>query len=157
MGPDHLRCAEDGRRTCTWSVTASDHLRCAENGRAPRATSGRAPDHLRCAENGSSSGSIQGSNSDHLRCARTAAVSGGWLLMPEPSARPSRLIRPTSLIGSIPEIYYEALPEPGRVFRGDGGYDNPGGIFRLRGSTAADVHSAMLTIAERYELVTEPV
>ncbi|QUQ64475.1 ATP-grasp domain-containing protein [Kutzneria sp. CA-103260] len=86
-----------------------------------------------------------------------ADASGGWLLMPEPAARPSRLVQRTSLIDSVPEIYHEALPEPGRIFRGDGSYDNPGGIFRLRGPDAKTVHQAMLTVIERYKLVTEPV
>ena len=79
-------------------------------------------------------------------------ASGGWLLFPEPVPVPQRLAGRNSLIGEVPEIYDEALPEPGHVFDGNGGYDHAGGRFLFRAADQAAVQRAVLAVIARYRL-----
>jgi hypothetical protein len=79
-------------------------------------------------------------------------TGGGWLLMPEPRPLPCRVLARTSMREVIPEVYHEALPEVGTVLDGTGGFDRPGGVFRLKGASAADVHRAARAVIAGYDL-----
>ena len=81
--------------------------------------------------------------------------SGGWLVFPEPGSRPVRVRSCASLVGVVPEVYREALPEPGHVFDGEGGYDHAGGRVLLRGPDQAAVRRAVLEAVNRYRLVLD--
>ena len=83
---------------------------------------------------------------------RRIDASGGWLVFPEPMPVPQRLTARNSLVGVVPEVYAEALPEPGHVFDGEGGYDHAGGRFLFRGADRAAVEGAMLAAIARYRL-----
>lgn len=85
-----------------------------------------------------------------------ADAAGGWLVFPEPRPWPRRVTGRTSLLGRVPGVYAEALPEPGHVFDGQGGYDHAGGRFLLRGADERQVREAVLTAISRYALETEP-
>lgn len=82
----------------------------------------------------------------------SVAASGGWLVFPEPTPAPQRLNARNSLVGVLPEVYAEALPAPGHVFDGNGGYDHAGGRFLFRGADQAAVHRAVLAAIARYRL-----
>ncbi len=84
------------------------------------------------------------------------APGGGWVLIPEPRPFPSRVLSRTPLVGKLPEVYAETVPEVGEVFDGHGGYLHIGGSFRLRGPGQAAVHRAVLDVIDRYELIAEP-
>ncbi|GAA2419845.1 acetyl-CoA carboxylase biotin carboxylase subunit family protein [Streptomyces mauvecolor] len=84
-------------------------------------------------------------------------ASGGWLVFPEPKPWPTRLVDRVSLSGVVPEVYAEALPAPGHVFDGEGGYDHAGGRFLFRGGSQAAVHRAIREAIARYRLEVEPV
>ncbi|MFC9325562.1 acetyl-CoA carboxylase biotin carboxylase subunit family protein [Kitasatospora sp. NPDC057015] len=83
------------------------------------------------------------------------AASGGWLVFPEPTPAPQRLNARTSLVDVLPEVYAEALPEPGHVFDGNGGYDHAGGRFLFRGADQDAVHRAVRAAIARYRLDVE--
>ncbi|MFC4031958.1 acetyl-CoA carboxylase biotin carboxylase subunit family protein [Streptomyces polygonati] len=85
-----------------------------------------------------------------------AEGTGGWLVFPEPRPWPRRVTSRTSLVGRIPEVYAEALPEPGHLFDGQGGYDHAGGRFLLRGADERQVRAAVLAAISQYALETEP-
>ncbi len=80
----------------------------------------------------------------------------GWVSVPEPRPLPSRVVSRSSLMGVVPEVYGEILPDPGHVFTGDGGYDHIGGRFLLRADTTEQVEKAVAEVIARYELVSEP-
>lgn len=82
---------------------------------------------------------------------------GGWVSVPEPRPLPCRVVSTTPLLGEVPEIYAEVLPDIGTVFDGTGGYDHIGGRFRLRGADHATVREAALTVMRTYRVVAEPV
>ncbi|MER6997176.1 hypothetical protein [Streptomyces sp. NPDC000410] len=84
-------------------------------------------------------------------------TGGGWLIYPAPRQLPSRVTHRTSLRDVIPEVYHEELPSVGQVMTGPGSYDDGSGIFRFRGSTAADVQGAVHTVMDHYGLCTEPM
>ncbi|MEU5881901.1 hypothetical protein [Spirillospora sp. NPDC047279] len=88
---------------------------------------------------------------------RPDAGGGGWVSVPEPRPLPSRVVSRTSMLGVVPEVYAEVVPDAGAVFDGAGGYDHIGGRFRLRGSGHAVVRRAVLEVMRRYELVAEPI
>ncbi|GAA1943787.1 ATP-grasp domain-containing protein [Kitasatospora viridis] len=82
-------------------------------------------------------------------------TGGGWLLMPEPRPLPSRVLARNSMRGVVPEVYHEALPAVGTVLDGTGGFDRPGGVFRLKGDSAAAVHRAARAVIAGYDLKSE--
>jgi hypothetical protein len=92
------------------------------------------------------------SDEDELRL---VAGSGGWLVFPEPTPWPQRVVSQTSLIGVVPEVYAETLPAVGHVFDGDGGYDHAGGRFLFQGTSEASVRRAVLEAIARYSLDVE--
>ncbi|MCC3771408.1 acetyl-CoA carboxylase biotin carboxylase subunit family protein [Streptomyces sp. UNOC14_S4] len=81
-------------------------------------------------------------------------VGAGWLVLPEPTPWPQRVVARNSLVEAVPECYAEALPHPGQVFTGDGGYDHAGGRFLFRGPDEATVRAAVLAGIARYRLET---
>ncbi|WP_255950793.1 ATP-grasp domain-containing protein [Streptomyces odontomachi] len=76
----------------------------------------------------------------------------GFLMLPEPEGH--TLLSRTSMLGRVPHLYAEELPQPGHHFDGSGGYEAILGRFRFRGPSAKDVEQAILeTIASyHYEL-----
>jgi hypothetical protein len=77
---------------------------------------------------------------------------GGYLLIPEPPVRPCRVAEVSSLIGRIPEVYAETLPEQGAVLDGSGGGTDTAGQFRLRGNTSCAVENAIRRVVSEYRL-----
>ena len=74
---------------------------------------------------------------------------GGFLMLPEPVGR--QLLQRPSLVGTVPGLYAEQLPEPGHVFTGDGGYDTILGRFRYRGPSPQAVEAAILATLDQYQ------
>jgi ATP-grasp domain-containing protein len=83
--------------------------------------------------------------------------AGGYLLMPEPPARPCRVLGATSLVDRVPEMYAEVLPAPGTVLDGTGGCRETGGRYRFRGPTSEEVEQAILRTVTEHRLDWEPV
>ncbi|MDH6135664.1 hypothetical protein P3T37_005081 [Kitasatospora sp. MAA4] len=83
------------------------------------------------------------------------SAAGGWLVFPEPRPWPQRVLARNSLVGAVPEVYAEALPEPGHLLDGQGGYDHAGGRFLFRGADQAAVRRAVLETISRYRLEVE--
>ncbi|WP_051967283.1 ATP-grasp domain-containing protein [Kitasatospora mediocidica] len=81
--------------------------------------------------------------------------AGGWLVFPEPRPWPQRVVERNSLVDVVPEVYAEALPAPGHLFDGEGGYDHAGGRFLFRGTDQAAVRRALLEAIARYRLEVE--
>jgi hypothetical protein len=79
---------------------------------------------------------------------------GGWGLAAEPRPLPSRLLSRPSLLGSVPTLYAEVLPEPGEVFDGTGGYWHVGGRFRFAGQPA-EVRRDVRAVLEGYRMTCE--
>jgi predicted ATP-grasp superfamily ATP-dependent carboligase len=77
----------------------------------------------------------------------------GFLMLPEPIGL--RLGARPSMVGRIPGLYREILPEPGHVFDGSGGYDKILGRFRYRGSTAETVERAIDATLAGYAYVLQ--
>lgn len=82
-------------------------------------------------------------------------AGGGWVLAPEPRPLPSRLVSRTPMLGSVPTLYAEVLPEPGEVFDGDGGYWHVGGRFRFAGEPG-QVRGDAAAVMTGYRMVSEP-
>jgi biotin carboxylase len=83
------------------------------------------------------------------------AHGAGWLNVPEPFPRPCRVIARNPIVGVVPGVYAELLPDVGHVFRGAGGYDYVGGRFRVRGVHQAEVERGVRAAAATYDLVVE--
>jgi hypothetical protein len=81
---------------------------------------------------------------------------GGWGLAAEPRPLPSRLTARPSMLGKVPTLYAEVLPDPGEVFDGNGGYWHVGGRFRFAGEPD-DVRRDVRAVLDRYEPACEPV
>lgn len=83
---------------------------------------------------------------------------GGWLLIPAPAERPCRITEITSMVGSRPGPYAEALLDAGDVLpAADAYYEHVGGRFRFRGTTSAEVEQALEMTATRFRVHAEPV
>lgn len=83
---------------------------------------------------------------------------GGWLLIPAPAERPCRITEITSMVGTQPGPYAEALLSSGEVLpAADAYYEHVGGRFRFRGKTSVDVEHALATTATRFRVHAEPV
>lgn len=80
---------------------------------------------------------------------------GGFLMLPEPVG--ARLLQRPSLVGAIPGLYAEELPDPGHLFTGDGGYDTILGRFRFRYRCASPgaVEAAILATLDQYRCTFE--
>jgi biotin carboxylase len=84
-------------------------------------------------------------------------VSTGFVMVPEPRPLPARVTARTSLVGRIPTLYAELLPDVGELFDGSGGYDHIGGRFRFSGTDAAEVERAVRATIDAYVIEAEPV
>ncbi|GHF48573.1 hypothetical protein GCM10010218_32570 [Streptomyces mashuensis] len=74
----------------------------------------------------------------------------GWVVWPEPRERPGRVLRCTSVIASVPQVYAEVLPEAGEVFDGNGGYCHVPGRFRLSGPDERSLRAAVRRVMDGY-------
>lgn len=81
---------------------------------------------------------------------------GGWVIFPEPTPLPSRVVSATSLLGVVPEVYAERVPSAGEVFDGTGVYHHVGGSFRLRGPSEPAVRRAVNEVMARYQVRALP-
>lgn len=79
----------------------------------------------------------------------------GFLMIPEPVGQ--RLVSRESMVGRVPHLYAEELPEPGHVFDGHGGYDILLGRFRYRASNASAIDEAIDATLGAYHYRLEPV
>ncbi len=77
----------------------------------------------------------------------------GFLMIPEPVGR--RVLARPSMLGRIPDLYAEVLPEIGHVFDGKGGYDTLLGRFRYKGESADAVARAIEATLAGYSCVLE--
>ncbi|HEX5404677.1 MAG TPA: hypothetical protein VFX16_20500 [Pseudonocardiaceae bacterium] len=83
---------------------------------------------------------------------------GGWLLIPTPAQRPCRITEVTSMVGTKPGPYAEALLDVGEVLPDAAAYyEHVGGRFRFRGATSAEVETAIVATANGFRVNAEPV
>ncbi|MFJ7625096.1 acetyl-CoA carboxylase biotin carboxylase subunit family protein [Streptomyces sp. NPDC097595] len=84
--------------------------------------------------------------------AAAATEHVGFLMLPEPVGH--TLVSRTGLVGRIPHLYAEELPDPGHRFDGKGGYEHILGRFRYRAASAESVERAIedTLTAYHYEL-----
>lgn len=106
------------------------------------------------------------------------APVGGWLLVPAPAERPCRVTAATSMLGREPGPYAETVLRPGDVLPGtdadtnadanananangngnaDAAGERPGGRFRFRGASTAEVEEAIAATAAAFRIDIEPV
>jgi ATP-grasp domain len=83
--------------------------------------------------------------------------AAGYLLIPEPASKPCRVRSVTSLIGDVPAMYAEVLPEPGAILNGTGGPKETGGRYRFRAGSAQEIEDAIRRVLADYRLDWEPV
>ena len=85
-----------------------------------------------------------------------ADEAGGYLLMPEPQVKPSRVLSVTSLIDRVPAMYAEILPEPGTILNGTGGAKETCGRYRFRAGSGQEIELAIRQVLANYEITSEP-
>lgn len=83
-------------------------------------------------------------------------IGAGWVRVREPLPHPSRVTKRHSMLGVVPEVYAEVIPDVGEVFDGTGGFDHVGGRFRLRGPDQKTVEQAAWKVMQDYTIVGEP-
>jgi hypothetical protein len=83
---------------------------------------------------------------------------GGWLMIPRPTPLPQTVISSTSLVGTIPFLYRELIPQAGAILEHTpGSYATlQGGRFLFRGGNQDDILEAMTTALAKYSLTTIP-
>lgn len=82
----------------------------------------------------------------------------GELLAPAPARRPCRIVESTSVLGTVPGLYAEAILRPGEVLPdADAYYEHVGGRFRFRGPTSASVEEAIAATAAAFRVSAEPL
>jgi biotin carboxylase len=86
-----------------------------------------------------------------------AGPVGGFLMVPEPRTVPCVVVRARSLMGLVPHLYAEVIPETGALLDGQGGYSKIGGRFRFRAPTAAATEQAIRRAMTLYELEVAPL
>jgi len=85
------------------------------------------------------------------------APHAGFLMIPQPSDRPCRVVERSSMLGRIDGLYAEVLPEPGDVLDPSGGYARIGGRFRYAGPDEDAITRAIERTVRDYRLTTEPL
>ncbi|WP_407286004.1 acetyl-CoA carboxylase biotin carboxylase subunit family protein [Streptomyces sp. BP-8] len=85
--------------------------------------------------------------------------SGGWLTIPGPRPLPQKVTAATPLLGEVPYLYRELVPEAGEfLVSRPGSYATlQGGRFLFRGGTQAQIEEAVRQVRARYRLTAEPV
>ncbi|GFN32282.1 ATP-grasp domain-containing protein [Paenibacillus xylaniclasticus] len=86
-----------------------------------------------------------------------SGVHGGLLQFPEPPGTPVEVISVTSLLGVIPEIYHERIPEPGEIMDGKGSYYHISGRYMFRGDSEAQVEQAIHRAIECFRIEAKPL
>ncbi|MGW2488735.1 ATP-grasp domain-containing protein [Streptomyces sp. NPDC001606] len=84
--------------------------------------------------------------------------SGGWLTIPGPRPLPQRVLSATPLLGRVPFLYRELVPEPGDVLvEQAGSYATlQGGRFLFRGGPQEQIEAAVQRVLDAYRLTAEP-
>lgn len=87
------------------------------------------------------------------------ALSGGWLTIPGPRPLPQKVVSATPLLGEVPFIYRELVPNPGELLNSrPGSYATlQAGRFLFRGGTQAQIEEAISQVRARFRLTAEPV
>jgi hypothetical protein len=89
---------------------------------------------------------------------RPGGEVAGHLLIPSPVPPPARITSVTSMTGTVPGPYAEALPVPGDIVPlAPSFYEHVGGRFRFRGPSTAAVTDAILATAQRFEVHAVPI
>jgi hypothetical protein len=89
---------------------------------------------------------------------RPGGEVAGHLLIPSPVPPPARITAVTSMTGTLPGPYAEALPLPGDIVPlAPSFYEHVGGRFRFRGPSTAAVTDAILATAQRFEVHAVPI
>lgn len=85
------------------------------------------------------------------------AESGGWLMVPRPKPLPRTVVSSTSLLGTIPHLYRELVPEPGSLLEQSPGYATlQGGRFLFRGGDQHQILDDMADTLAKYSMTTIP-
>jgi hypothetical protein len=77
---------------------------------------------------------------------------GGWLLVPTPVPAPCRVTAADLPDGDGVGPYASVVPPVGYLVPKAGGYEHVGARFRFRGTSTADVESAIVKTASRFRL-----
>jgi hypothetical protein len=89
---------------------------------------------------------------------RPGGEVAGHLIVPSPVPPPARITSVTSMAGTVPGPYAEALPLPGDIVPlAPSFYEHVGGRFRFRGPSTAAVTNAILVTAQRFEVHAIPI
>jgi hypothetical protein len=81
--------------------------------------------------------------------------SGGWVTIPRPRPLPQKVLNATPLLGKIPFLYRELVPQPGQILEDTSGYANlQGGRFLFRGGTERQIADAIRAAESQYTLTT---
>jgi hypothetical protein len=83
-------------------------------------------------------------------------TGAGFLLVPEPRALPCVVESRPSMLGRVPYLYAEVVPDPGDLFDGKGGYSHIGGRFRFRGGSEEEIAAAIHQVMREYTLTCRP-
>ncbi len=86
-------------------------------------------------------------------------VIGGFLLVPPPQEKLCRVTSRNSLMGQLPTLYKELLPEVGSTlsWEDNTGYEKIGGRFRYRGASSAAIERDILETIRTYRVSHQPV
>lgn len=87
----------------------------------------------------------------------TNVTDAGFLLVPEPRILPCVVESRSSMLGRVPHLYAESVPNPGDVFDGKGGYSHIGGRFRFRGGSEEEITASIHQVMREYTLDCRPV
>ena len=83
--------------------------------------------------------------------------SGGFLMIPEPRNTPCEVLKVTSLMNFIPEIYREIIPQLGDVLDGKGGYEHISGRFHFKGTDEVAVEAAIYKAIDLFQIEVDPL
>jgi biotin carboxylase len=86
----------------------------------------------------------------------SSTAASGWLVFPEPTTVPSRVLSSTRMRDMVPHIHAEHRPKVGEVFDGCGGYCRVPGRFRFSGPDERAVRSSIRQVMARYRVDFEP-
>ena len=89
---------------------------------------------------------------------RVPDQSGAWLIVPGPRPLPQKVTASTPLLGDVPYLYRELVPQVGEVLVSrPGAYATlQGGRFLFRGGTQEQIEAAVRQARAQYRLTTEP-